>query len=104
MILPMIREITIKPVLNGFVCKVGCQTVVFGDTETLSRQIKAYYDNPDATEKTYIANAVNRMSEGPQCAPEPAGEDMATPTNLVRNVVERNVGGDCCENVRPTRR
>lgn len=63
----MTREINIKPVLNGFICKVGCQTVVFGDVATLASNIERYYKNPEAVEKEFIAKAVNKMMDGPPC-------------------------------------
>ena len=96
---PMIREITIKPVLNGFVCKVGCQTVVFGDTATLASQIKAYYDDPERTEATYLKSAVNKTNDGPcaqDCAPAPIS------TGVERRVL--NTASDCCEQTSPSRR
>ena len=67
----MIREIKITPVLNGFICKVGCQTVVFGDIATLAQNIERYYKNPEAVEKEFIAKAVNKMNDG-LCVSEPA--------------------------------
>ena len=63
----MIREITITPVLNGFVCKVGCQKVVFQSVTDLVRAIERYYQKPEATEKEFLAEAVNKMNDGP-CA------------------------------------
>jgi len=88
----------IKPVLNGFVCKVGCQTVVFGDTLTLSREIKAYYDNPEATEAKFLAKAVNKTNDGP-CMPEPEPAPCdAPPTRLNR------ITNDCCATEAPARR
>ena len=47
-------------------CKVGCQTVVFNTVSDLARNIEAYYKNPDAVEKEFIAEAVNKMDEGPR--------------------------------------
>jgi len=63
----MTREIKITPALNGFVCKVGCQTVVFVSISEMVRNIEAYYKNPEALEKEFVAKAVNKMNNGP-CA------------------------------------
>ena len=61
----MIREITITPVLNGFVCKVGCQKVVFECIEDMVENIADYYRNPEKVEKEFLAQAVNKMDDGP---------------------------------------
>lgn len=58
----MVRDIIIKPVLNGFVCCVGCQQVVFKDTKSLVAGIREYYDAPEKTEKRYLSQAVNKMN------------------------------------------
>jgi hypothetical protein len=58
----MTREIKITPVLNGFVCQVGCQTVVFESVSELALNIERYYRNPDAVEKEFITRAVNKRA------------------------------------------
>lgn len=57
----MIREIHIKPVLNGFVCSVGCQTVVFKTAVELGLAISAYYTEPEKVEANFRKNAVNKV-------------------------------------------
>ena len=83
----MIRQITIKPVLNGFIVDVGCQTIVFGSNTTLVQALEAYLINPDASEKAYRESSINaRHFLGPnaECvceAPEvavPPPPDMPT--------------------------
>lgn len=71
----MVREITITPVLNGFVCKVGCQKVVFNTVADLALNIRKYYKNPDATEKEFLAEAVNKTNDEPPEAPRPVREE-----------------------------
>lgn len=75
----MTREITIRPVLNGYVCQVGCQQVVFGSPAELGDNITAYYKSPDEVEARFLKRAVN-PTIGPQPAepptapyPEPRG-------------------------------
>lgn len=71
----MIREITITPVLNGFVCKVGCQKVVFDSLATMVREIEVYYRNPEGTEKRYIKEAINKVNcDGPLVTTAEAGD------------------------------
>ena len=62
----MTREIKITPVLNGFVCTVGCQKVVFNDIVDMCENIATYYRNPSKVEKEFLEKAVN---DGP-CAVE----------------------------------
>lgn len=52
----------IRPVLNGFIVECGCQSVVISTVAQLAAEIAAYYTDPTATEKRYIANAVNKPS------------------------------------------
>lgn len=68
----MVRAITITPVLNGFVCQVGCQTVVFRTVAELGSAVEDYYSNPEETEKRYIAAKVNDMFR--DRLPEPPGQ------------------------------
>lgn len=63
----MIRDIHITPVLNGFICDVGCQRVVIAGKTQLLNELARYLDAPEQVEKEYVANAVNRMPE--QCQP-----------------------------------
>ena len=95
----MIREITITPVLNGFVCKVGCQQVVFTSAVDLALAIEAYYKNPEAVEKEFLAKAVNKMRDVP-CVSETtdgritAGEEACDAVRETRNLtpVRESVG------------
>lgn len=49
----MIRDISIKAVLNGFVVQVGCQTVVFGSVNDMLANISDYVRNPEQVERKY---------------------------------------------------
>jgi hypothetical protein len=71
----MVRELHITPVLNGFVVKVGCQTVVFRDVESLGEAITKYYHNPKLIEENYIKFAVNKMMGNPAQPTEPIYSD-----------------------------
>lgn len=53
------RELHITPVLNGFVVKVGCQTVVFRSRLELAEAITGYYANPGEFEARFIKDACN---------------------------------------------
>ena len=77
----MTREIIIQPVLNGYVCVVGCQRVAFTDKQTMLGQLSEYLDKPDEVEQRYIERAVNKMG--------PAVPQPCRPT-------------DCCESSAPT--
>ena len=69
----MAREVNIRPVLNGFVCQVGCKTVVFQTTRELAVAVEEYFNHPDETEKRFIEKAVNKMEPRPA---EPTGRQM----------------------------
>ena len=55
----MIRQITIRTILNGFIVDCGCQTVVFTSREVLLTEIGVYLSNPDETERKYREHGVN---------------------------------------------
>lgn len=57
------REIKIRPVLNGFIVQVGCQTVVFDNISAMTSAIERYYKDPGAVEKEFVARALNRTAE-----------------------------------------
>lgn len=70
------REIVIQPALNGYICRVGCQTVVFETAEKLTEQLLSYLKKPKDTEKSYIQNAVNPMEAA---RPQPPHEVQESP-------------------------
>ena len=55
----MIRDIRIKPVLNGFIVDVGCQTVVFDDIDKMILELSKYLREPSEVEGSYLNNALN---------------------------------------------
>lgn len=69
----MARTIIIEPCLNGFVVKVGYQTVVFNKLDTLMRLLSEYFVTPDLIEQDFIKNA-------PTWAPG-VPEESLTPTD-----------------------
>ena len=78
--------------LNGFVCDVGCQRVVFTDKQTMLGQLSEYYDKPEEVEQRYIERAVNKMGPVvPQpCRPTDCCESSApTPSVAMGRVEER---------------
>ena len=84
----MTREIIIQPVLNGYVCVVGCQRVAFTDKQTMLGQLSEYLDKPDEVERRYIERAVNKMSPVPEpCRPtECCGTSAPTPPVAMNRV------------------
>lgn len=66
------RDLKIKPALNGYICIAGCQTLIFTSAETMLAEIGRYLKNPCAVEKEYIANAVNKMDGLPMPMPDDA--------------------------------
>lgn len=63
-------EIVIKPALNGYVCQVGCQTVVFEGRAQLLNTLARYLENPGGVQEEFTRNAVNptlRVPPPPPC-------------------------------------
>lgn len=60
----MLKDITITSVLNGWIVRVGCQTVVFNDMARMLKDIEAYLNNPVEAEKSYQSNSVNAGKVG----------------------------------------
>lgn len=85
----MAREINIRPVLNGFVCQIGCQTVVFDDTKHMAKEIERYYKNPEKVEQEYLENALNSHN---MTVPQPVCNNVCEPTPMGRTATEA-----CCD-------
>lgn len=90
----MTRAITIQPVLNGFVCHIGCQNVVFADLHQMVVEIENYYLSPCETERRYKNSAVNNVGLvndapapepcDPAPVPTPCGCESTQPSQLAR--------------------
>lgn len=55
----MIRSIHIDAVLNGFIVRVGCQTVVFQGASFLVAALLEYLKNPEETERLWLKDSIN---------------------------------------------
>ena len=53
------RPVTITPVLNGFIVKVGCSQVVFTDEDDFIDAFSKWIKDPQGTERSYQKNAIN---------------------------------------------
>jgi hypothetical protein len=73
----IMRPITINPALNGYICQVGCQTVVFESAESLLSALRDYLKDPIGTEKRFRENAVNKMPE-----PQPEAPGFYAPLRI----------------------
>jgi hypothetical protein len=85
------RDFKIKPVLNGFIVEIGCQTVVFTNMSTLVSELLRYQANPHMVEREYQRNAVNKpdpglleeaIERGPRIMP---GDELEVATEEVRS-------------------
>lgn len=65
------HTIKIDVVLNGFVCEVGCQRVVYQTREALLEELRKYLTDPQATEKEYQGCALNARIIGCGDQPDP---------------------------------
>lgn len=67
-------KIEIQFVLNGWIVRVGCQTVVFTDKGLFLDELSKYLDDPESVEKRYLTESVNRhitTREGRGAEPSP---------------------------------
>ncbi len=55
------REVTIRPVQNGFLVRVGCSEFVFSNIEHLAGELIRYQKFPEQVEKEYCQNAINKI-------------------------------------------
>ena len=85
-------NIQIEPVLNGFVVRVGCQTVVFETTDKLLDELRRYMADPQRVEKEYQTQAINagKLRGTLETAAEPP-QPMATMRD-VREAIATNQG------------
>ena len=66
------RTVTIDAALNGFIAKVGCQTLVYSDRKTLLDDLDAYMADPKKKEADMRETALNkRLLQEPEIAPAP---------------------------------
>lgn len=68
------RNITIKPVLNGYLVTVGCQDLAYTSREKLIADLTSYLNSPEETEKRILTqegiNKDHTMGRtGPECEP-----------------------------------
>ncbi len=67
------REIHIRPALNGFIVTVGCSVVVFNSLPVMCKELEHYFLDPKRVESEYQRNAINKQSY-----PEPPASDCRT--------------------------
>jgi len=72
------RDIRIRPILNGWIVKAGCQELCFTDAVTLGTELTRYLWNPQKVENEYLSNAVNPGVE--TAATEPDGPSTCPPS------------------------
>lgn len=77
------RDITIKPVLNGYVVQVGCQVLAFNSRSDLLHELQRYFEDPEGVEKAYRGNALHaemimlaQIAPGPTPTAPPPGEPL----------------------------
>lgn len=88
----MIRNFNVKPVLNGYICHVGCQTVVFNSKKALLRTLEEYLDKPAEVEQQFIKEAINPMGPidlGATEAPIPTGNYNISGPDAARAILNR---------------
>jgi len=83
------RDVTISAVLNGWIARVGCQTLVYTDKKQLLKDLGEYMANPSAKQKKFVETAVNkRMMECPV-----AGAPCPPPQMPMTNETSMGIAG-----------
>ncbi len=77
----MIRNLTITPVLNGYIVQAGCQQVVFQSAEQMLGEIGKYLANPSKVEAQYLAAFTSGALVHPNEDSEGLDTQIAEPTN-----------------------
>lgn len=90
----MIRDITIKAVLNGYVCTVSCQTVVFDNTRNLTEALKEYLADPEGMERMWrtLPNARHVLNDlaGPLVANDRRDPRVGAAMSEIANQTKSN--------------
>jgi len=74
------RDVTIRPALNGWTVQVGCQQLVFNDKAEMVSALSHYIDEPEKTEKRFFdARKNNTLNHDPSEEPRmPQGALVAS--------------------------
>lgn len=91
----VMREVTITPVLNGFVCRVGCQTLVFTTMAEVAQNLISYQKNPEIVEKAFRLGAVNKTLGEDVRPPEPYLNGPVAGYGTSGPLGSYSVGGPC---------
>lgn len=74
----MHRPIEIAVVLNGYIAKVGCQTVVFQSLDELMTAMRRYLLDPAGEEQRFVKEAKNGYdANAPAMAAQPMMSESA---------------------------
>ncbi len=65
------KDLKIRPVLNGYLVEAGCTTVVFTSRKSLLTSLDRYLRDSKKEGSTWLRNAVNKPEEGPVEQVEP---------------------------------
>jgi hypothetical protein len=79
------HNIQIEAVLNGWVCQVGCQRIVYNDRRTLLNDLDDYLRDPVGTHERIVKGAANAPLLMPLAPPPPCEtcEPSCPPTQQV---------------------
>ncbi|MBT9169198.1 MAG: hypothetical protein DDT19_02552 [Syntrophomonadaceae bacterium] len=52
------KNIEIKPILNGWICTVGCSRIGFLDRQLMLKELERYLQDPIGVEREYLEKAI----------------------------------------------
>lgn len=77
-------DFSVKELSKGFIVTVGCKTIAtHHDLDTVLRELKRYYCNPEAVQKEYFPGDFEHLNQE-TCAPD-RGQSECVPTR--RNTI-----------------
>jgi len=86
------KEVTIKPAINGWIVRVGCLTAVAISKEAMLSEIGRYIGDPNGVEAEYAKNALNQGTY----TPDGDGEASRAESGTARLVAQDDSSeGDC---------
>jgi len=81
----MPQELIITPVLNGFIVRAGCQTLVYDSADKIKMDFAEWVNDPQKIEQRYMDQMTKKGGMPPMCIQQPMAprppETCAAPVN-----------------------
>lgn len=78
----MPQELIITPVLNGFIVRAGCQTLVYDNADKIKMDFASWVDSPASIEGKYALIMKSKGLMGDQCDAAVPPPPQCEPRNI----------------------